>query len=327
MQRVALAKCRVERWRGPGFDDADVSIAPPKIPYGGFSPVRLQGQRVRRGLPSQRPGEACARIPRSTDTFTPPFAHVHHRAAAWLCVQDKPAPSVSRCTRGPASLPQGSLAPAGVVLSPALIAYYDPIRQSRGHAAISPPCGLYAAPSLCRHAEATHETFPTFTAALSTRAVDHTPVGPSRAPVTLAARYQASSTSQRVATHEYPSLPAIPDGVKHFGAASFASCCGPYVYLALLTGYDAVRPRAPHRAFAELCHSRLVRKTSPPPGESQARWANGKPPIVGTCTRQVTAASEAAREARFKSTGRWARGARVPRSRSGRPRPARNREL
>ena len=245
------------------------------------------------------PVKRVPRIPRSTDTFTPPFAHVHHRAAAWLCVQDKPAPSVSRCTRGPASLPQGSLAPAGVVLSPALIAYYDPIRQSRGHAAISPPCGLYAAPSLCRHAEATHETFPTFTAALSTRAVDHTPVGPSRAPVTLAARYQASSTSQRVATHEYPSLPAIPDGVKHFGAASFASCCGPYVYLALLTGYDAVRPRAPHRAFAELCHSRLVRKTSPPPGESQARWANGKPPIVGTCTRQVTAASEAARETGF----------------------------
>ena len=48
--------CRVERWRGPGFDDADVSIAPPKIPYGGFSPVRLQGQPVRQGLPPQRSG-------------------------------------------------------------------------------------------------------------------------------------------------------------------------------------------------------------------------------------------------------------------------------
>ena len=47
---------RVERWRGPGFDDADVSIAPPKIPYGGFSPVRLQGQPVRQGLPPQRSG-------------------------------------------------------------------------------------------------------------------------------------------------------------------------------------------------------------------------------------------------------------------------------
>src|SRR5713226_5504611 len=33
---------RVGQWRGPGFDDADVSIALSKIPYGGFSPVRLQ---------------------------------------------------------------------------------------------------------------------------------------------------------------------------------------------------------------------------------------------------------------------------------------------
>ena len=120
--------------------------------------------------------------------------------------------------------------------------------------------------------------------------------GSGRPPVTMASRYQASSTSQRVATHNCPSLPAIPDGVKHFGAASFASCCGPCVCLALLTGYDEEEPPRLHLASAELRHSRLDRDMSPPPGESQARWANGKPPIVGTCTRQVTAASEAARE-------------------------------
>jgi hypothetical protein len=32
-------------------NDAAVSIVPPKIPYGGFSPVRLQGWRIRRDLP------------------------------------------------------------------------------------------------------------------------------------------------------------------------------------------------------------------------------------------------------------------------------------
>jgi hypothetical protein len=47
---------RVGQWRGPGFDDAGVSIAPPKIPYGGFSPVRLQGQPVRPHLPTSRRG-------------------------------------------------------------------------------------------------------------------------------------------------------------------------------------------------------------------------------------------------------------------------------
>jgi hypothetical protein len=51
MAQVRVARCRVRQWRGPGFDDADVSIASPKIPYSGFSPVRLQGRNFRRGLP------------------------------------------------------------------------------------------------------------------------------------------------------------------------------------------------------------------------------------------------------------------------------------
>jgi len=46
-----ISDCRVGRWRGPGFDDADVSIVLPKILYGGFSPVRLQGRLVERRLP------------------------------------------------------------------------------------------------------------------------------------------------------------------------------------------------------------------------------------------------------------------------------------
>ncbi len=96
--------------------------------------------------------------------------------------------SASRCARDPVSLPQGSLAPVRVMLSRSLIAYYDPIRQSRRHAATSRPCRLYAAPSLCGSAEATRETFPTFAAALSTRAADPTPVGPMRVPVVVCAR-------------------------------------------------------------------------------------------------------------------------------------------
>jgi hypothetical protein len=100
----------------------------------------------------------------------------------------------SRCARGHASLPQGSLAPVRVLLSRTLVAYYDPIRQSRGHAATSRASRLYAASSLCGSAEAAHETFPTFTAVLSTRAVDRTPMGPGRPPVVLAPRCQASSS-------------------------------------------------------------------------------------------------------------------------------------
>ena len=84
--------------------------------------------------------------------------------------------SARRCSRGLASLPQGSLAPVRVMLSRSISAYYDPIRQSRRHATTSRHCRLYVAPSLCGSAEATHETFPTFATVLSTRAVDPTPV-------------------------------------------------------------------------------------------------------------------------------------------------------
>jgi len=96
--------------------------------------------------------------------------------------------SSGRCARGPASLPQGSLAPVRVMLSRSLIAYRDPIRQSRKHVATSQPCCLYATPSLCGSAKATRETFPTFAAALSTRAIDPTPVGPWCHPVMPAHR-------------------------------------------------------------------------------------------------------------------------------------------
>ena len=104
--------------------------------------------------------------------------------------------STSRCARGRASLPQGSLARVRVVLSRSVVAYYDPIRQSRRHAATSRASRLYAAPSLCGSAEATRETFPTFVAVLSTRAADRPPVGPRRRPVVFAPRYQAPSSYQ-----------------------------------------------------------------------------------------------------------------------------------
>jgi hypothetical protein len=53
-------------------------------------------------------------------------------------------------------------------------------------------------------------------------------------------------------THRHPqspSLPAMPDGVTHFGAASFALCCGLHLCLALLTGYDMMKLRILHLAF------------------------------------------------------------------------------
>ncbi len=241
-------------------------------------------------------------MPRSADTFTLPFAHVPHRATAWPCVQVKPVPFVSRCTRGL------YLSTPGVLGSGRSCVVSSPRRLLRPHPPVSRARGDFAALRFIRRAFAVRarrgdpRDLPYFhccTVHTCRRPYAGGSEPPSRY---AAARYQASSTSQRVATHKCPSLPAIPDGVKPVDAASFALGCGPCVCLALRTGNDPVRPAAPHRAFAELCHSRFCRNVSPPPGESQARWANGKPPIVGTSTRLVTAASEAAREAGFNGS-------------------------
>jgi|SRR5262245_25976359 len=149
----------------------------------------------------------------------------------------------------------------------------------------SRPGRSYAAPSLCGSASATDETFPPSLPCCprvppTLRRWVHGPL-----PVVLGPRCQTSSCYQRVATHTHPSLPAIPDGVVHFGAASFASCCGPRVCPVLQAGYDTVdSPTVPAEA---PCHSRFRRRPSPAGAGSQAGGANGQSPLVGTCTQPV----------------------------------------
>ena len=124
-------------------------------------------------------------IPTTVTGLQRPFARLRHGPVGRAQSPDLAVLPRTAVREAPASLPQGPLAPVRVVLSRSIVAYSDPIRQSRRHAAISRPRRLYAAPSLCGSAEATHETFPTFAAVLSTRAVDPTPVGPLRPPVVL----------------------------------------------------------------------------------------------------------------------------------------------
>ena len=96
----------------------------------------------------------------------------------------------------------------------------------------------------------------------------------------------------------HPRKPASASNIRRgvlFDAASFALCCGPSGCPALLTGSDPMTSRARHRAFRGPCHSRFGRCPLPGHAGNQARWVNGKSPIVGTRTRPVTAASEAAR--------------------------------
>jgi hypothetical protein len=172
------------------------------MPYGGFSPVRLQGQPVRSRLPGRHHGEACSRHARSVDQCASTLRTLPLRAYDPALCPGPPAPPRAAVREARASLPQGSLAPVRVLLSRPILAYSDPIRRSRRHAAMSRPSRLYATPSLSGSTSATRETFPAFPVALSIRAVDPTPVGPRPPPVVRAPRYQASSCYDRVATHE-----------------------------------------------------------------------------------------------------------------------------
>jgi hypothetical protein len=167
---------------------------------------------------------------------SPTFARLRAADTTWALGPTCSTPPRAAVRAARAALPQGSLAPVRVLLSRAISAYYDPIRQSREHATISRHCRLYAAPSLCGSASATRETFPTFTAVLSTRAIDHTPVGPSRCPV---ARLRSGTRLPRLQNESPPTTSVSASNTRreeHFGAASFASCYGSRVCLALLTG-------------------------------------------------------------------------------------------
>ena len=181
-------------------------------------------------------------------SLLPPFARFR-REGTTGSESSRICASACRCSGGFPSLPQGPLAPVRVMLSRPIVAYYDPIRQSRRHAATSRLSRLYAAPSLFGSASATCGTFPTFAAVPSVHAADPTPVVRQAFPLYSHWRFQASSNYYRVANPRPPPLPAMPGGVTHFGAASFALCYGLRFCLVLLTGYDEMKSRALHPAF------------------------------------------------------------------------------
>jgi len=120
-----------------------VSSSPSKIPYGGFSPVRLQTGSGIPPRPSRTGPDLSARP-----------ASIRHRLA-YTRLQSL-SPKRANCYRSgtcvqaalpssDANLPvQRSLAPQRVLLSRRLIAYYDLIRASRSHRTIY---GLFIRPS------------------------------------------------------------------------------------------------------------------------------------------------------------------------------------
>ena len=152
---------RVGGWRGPDFDDADVSILPPEIPYGGFSPVRLQGWPFWRCLPN--PLRRLSLLPACSSHWVvcirrscPPWPNLVSRSVSgrwlsWTPPFERPSPLYPR---GPRSGPGCSV--------PVHRRLFGPIRPTRRHDAISRHCRLFASPSPCGSALAAREWFRAF---------------------------------------------------------------------------------------------------------------------------------------------------------------------
>jgi len=133
--------------RNRASNDADVSIAPPKIPYGGFSPVRLQGWPTGGAFPCGVPVKPAPGIPVASVRFASVVCVLRRQfSIAALC---RAGDSFGHChassfccsTRGPWLQPG--------LFCPGPSSLIGPVRPTRGHAAISRHSRLYATPSLC----------------------------------------------------------------------------------------------------------------------------------------------------------------------------------
>jgi hypothetical protein len=208
---------------------------------------------------------------RSTSAgYTPAFARIRAAGAAWALSPTRRARPRAAVQAAAATLPQGPLAPVRVLLSRSITAYYGPIRQSHGHATISRHCRLYAAPSLCGSASATRETFPTFAAVLSIRAIDHTPVGPRRCPV---ARAHRGARLPRFHSESPPTRARLCQ--QFLTGRTFRRC----IVRFMLRPVCLPRPPDWLRADGITCvPSTLLRTLSPPrlaPAVTGGRWESG----------------------------------------------------
>ena len=231
-------------------------------------------------------------IPNQSPSLLPSFARLHLNGRLG---SESKSVQVSTCryTRGSPLYPRGAwlrcelccLAPLWLTTTPSV----SPASTSRFR--------FYPYTQRLRCAGAPGR--PTGPSLLSPPSFPHMPSTIPRWPAVPSRFYSHSGSKLPRFVSESPTTDAISASnvrwVVYNGAASFASCYGLRVCLALLTGYDTFEVTCTSNAPSEVhCHSRFWHRPSPDSAGSQARWANGKSPTIGTFTRQVTAASEAA---------------------------------
>ena len=156
---------------------------PLKFRTAGFPQYGFKASLSDRAFLQARNLKPAPGIPVATPQFACTLRPLSPQNKSWLCVQDWSGFHQPLCERPPLSTP-------GVLGSGSSCVVSIHHRLLRPHPPVSPArCDftslllIYAAPSLCGSAAATHETFPTFTAVLSTHAADPTPVVPRAFPL------------------------------------------------------------------------------------------------------------------------------------------------
>ena len=272
----------------PTFPSPSLKFRTAGSPQYGFK-ASLSG----RACPSASTVKPAPGMPAPAASLSRPVARFRTGAMPWLCVQASPGLHGPLCER-PLPLYHRGSGPGSVVPVPH--------RLLRPHPPVSPARGDFAASPLIPHAFAVRERlgdprdlpyFPSRAVHTCRRPYAGGSAAPSRCVGTAMPGFLVLPASRHP---QDPSLPAIPDGVMSFGAASFASCCGPYPCPVLRTGSSEMEPRGlPPRLLRHRVTPAIDGARRRAPLGVRLEGRTGNLPSSGLSPDQFAAGSEAAR--------------------------------
>ena len=266
-----------------------------KFRTAGFPRYGFKASLSGRAFPVDSTVKPAPGMPAPSTSLQRPFARFRcgHSGLA-LCPGPGPA-SACRCARGPCPSTPGVLGSG-----PSSVVSAHP-RLLRPHPPVSPARCDFAAQPLIPSAFAVRERlgdprdlpyFPYRAVPTCRRPYAGGSAAPSRC---LGAAIPGFPVLRSSRHPQGPSLPAIPDGVCLFGAASFASCCGPYVCPALLTGSDETEPHGlPPRLLRHRVTPAFDGVRHRPPLGVRLEGRTGNLPSPGLSPDQFAVGSEAA---------------------------------
>ena len=258
------------------------------MPYGGFPPVRLSGQLSGRACPANITVKPAPGMPAPSTSVHRPFARFRYGRTTWHCVQIHPRLPVPLCERPVPLYPRGPWLRAGLCCPRPSSRTPTPSAGLAGTLRVHGPAA-YTQRLRCAGA-------PRRPARPSLLSLQRCPYVPStlrrrvRGPLPLS--WRRDTRLPRATTESPPTTPISASNPRRGNV--FRRCIvlvmlrpvclpGPPDWLQRNDG-ATVAATPPSEV---PCHPRFSRRPSLAAAGSQARGANGKSPLVGTCTRPV----------------------------------------